>query len=210
MARWRANGLLVTLLTGALPLAGAAALAHAYALGARLVVLGDPGAGDFRMRARDADTVARTTAVVLVVSVVVVGPVFVTWMWRAARNQQVLHRGPERLGSGWAIGGWFVPLANVVIPVLVVQDLWRGSDAAIDLGDPRWRIADRSWLVGWWWGLLLGGTLAVVGAAADQPAERISTLEQANVLALLGSLSAAVAAVLGVLVVRRITERQTE
>ena len=34
----------------------------------------------------------------------------------------------ERWTPGWAIGGWFIPLANFVIPFLVVLETWRRSD----------------------------------------------------------------------------------
>ena len=180
MEEWRSNRRLVWLLTLLLPLAAAAAMLRGYAFGRRLVVLGSPG-GDFRIRAHDADAFARSADAVMGLTVLVVAPVFVVWLWRAAKNQQALGRRPERLGSGWAIGGWFVPLANLAIPVLVVQDLWRGSTTTIERDDPRWRIADRSWLVGWWWGLLLAALLGISGEPADEPGARLAFLEQRNV-----------------------------
>lgn len=209
MVAWRNQRILGAVLTAALAVGGMVALARASAIGARLVALSSDGA-QLRSRAADADELVRIADFASALAVVVIGPLFLAWLWRAAKNQQALGRRPERLGSGWAIGGWFVPVANLAIPVLVVQDLWRGSDATIDRDDPRWRIADRSWLVGWWWGLVLVGLLGVSGARADQPSERIAALEQANVLALLGSLGTAAAAILAMLVVRRLGARQEE
>lgn len=209
MTPWRNQRILGAALTAALIVGGMVALARASAIGARLVALASR-AGQLRSRAVDADELVRIADLASGLALVVIGPMFLAWLWRAAKNQQALGRRPERLGPGWAIGGWFVPVANLAIPVLVVQDLWRGSDATIDRDDPRWRIADRSWLVGWWWGLLLVGLLGVSGERADQPSERIATLEQANVLALLGSLGAAAAAILAILVVRRLGARQEE
>lgn len=207
MEQWRRQRAIVTGLTVALEVGAVIALVRTAAFGARLVALASP-ASELRSRAADADAFVRGTDVASGIALVVLAPLFITWLWRAAKNQQALGRGPERLGSGWAIGGWFVPLANLVIPVLVVQDLWRVGDPTIDRDDPRWRIADRSWVVGWWWGLLLIGGFGLSGARADQPGERIVTLEQANVLALLGSASLAAAAVLAVLVVRGVSTRQ--
>ena len=44
-----------------------------------------------------------------------IGVVFIIWQFRHAKNAQVLGaRGG--LGPGWAIGGWFIPLANYVLP----------------------------------------------------------------------------------------------
>jgi len=95
-----------------------------------------------------------------------------------------------------------------VIPVLVVQDLWRGSDVAIGAGDPRWRIAERSWLVGWWWGLFLAPMFAGAGADADRFAQDVSEARGANFLALLAMVLLFVSTVLGALVVRRLRTRQ--
>ncbi|MFO7592312.1 MAG: DUF4328 domain-containing protein [Acidimicrobiia bacterium] len=210
MTAWRPNTRLVGLLTLLLPAAAVVAMVRAVAFAQRLVALGSSDGADFRARARDADEFVASTDLALGLTVLVVAPVFVTWMWRAAKNQQALGRAPERLGPGWAIGGWFIPLANLVIPVLIVQDLWRGSSVSIARGDPRWRIADRSWLVGGWWGLFLGALLAISGEPADSPGLRLAFLEQRNALALIGSLACATAAVLGLLVVRELSRRQEE
>jgi len=156
----------------------------------------------------DADAFVAVTDVFVVVLMLAIVPCFIVWCWRAAKNQQALGRAPERLGSGWAVGGWFVPVANFVIPVLVVQDLWRGSDVRIARGDPRWRIADRSWLVGWWWGLFVVALVVGTGRPADQRGFDPGPVRDANLLALLGMLAAATAAVLALLVVRRMDARQ--
>ena len=210
MTTWRRQQPLVVVLASLLIVGAATALVRASAIGARLVALGAPDAPDFRSRAGDADAFVGSADLVLGLTVLLIAPCLIAWCWRAAKNQQALGRRPERLGSGWAIGGWFVPLANFVIPVLVVQDLWRGSDVAIERDDPRWRIADRSWLVGWWWGLLVVAVVGISGERADQPGVRISVLEQRNVLALLGSLAAAAAAILAASVVRMVTRRQDD
>lgn len=210
MKEWRSNRHLVRLLTFLLSLASVAALVRGYAFACRLVVLGAPAADDFRIRAHDADAFVGSADALLGIVVLVVAPTFIVWMWRAAKNQQALGRRPERLGSGWAIGGWWIPLANLVLPVLVVQDLWRGSISSIGRDDPRWRIADRSWLVGWWWGLLLVALLGISGEPANSPGMRLALLEQRNILALLGSIAAAVAAALALAVVRQLTRRQED
>ncbi len=75
-------------------------------------------------------------------------------------------------------------------------------------GDPRWRIAERSWLVGWWWGLFLVPLFVGVGADAQDTTTELSTLRGQNLLAVVAMLAAFVATVLGVLLVRRLDERQ--
>jgi len=209
-ARWRVNGGLETGLTVLFALAAAAGLVRGVALATRLVVLDDPTAADYFRRAADADSLVRGLDVGLALIVLAIVPCFIVWCFRAAKNQEALARRPERLGAGWAIAGWFIPLANLVIPVLVVQDLWRGSDARIERGDPRWRIADRSWLVGWWWGLFLAALLTLRGAAIDRRELDLAQARGTNLLAIVGMLCVAASAVLGILVVKRLDERQTE
>jgi hypothetical protein len=55
------------------------------------------------------------------------GLAFLQWRYRA-------RRGLDRLGAtgltwrpGWAIGGWFIPIANLVIPLLVVNEIDRAG-----------------------------------------------------------------------------------
>lgn len=122
--------------------------------------------------------------------------VMIVWTWRAATNHVALGRDHPRLGPGWAIAGWLIPLGNAVLPVLVMQDLWRGSDAATLRGDMRWRIGARSALVGWWWGCLITSFL-VVGPSDDGDEYTIAA-----------RCFAIAAAVLLVLVVRKLAARQ--
>lgn len=136
--------------------------------------------------------------------------VFITWMWRAAKNNQALGRQRPRFGPGWAIGGWFIPIANFVIPVLIMQDLWRGSDQSIARDDMRWKIADRSALVGWWWGLLLASrALYGVGNSVGDNGG-LANVRSGIGVQTVGTAVTIVAAVLAILVVRRLTERQEE
>jgi hypothetical protein len=122
--------------------------------------------------------------------------VMIVWTWRAATNQVALGRDHPRLEPGWAIAAWLIPLGNAVLPVLVMQDLWRGSDALTLRGDMRWRIGARSALVGWWWGCLVASFL-VVGPRDD-----------GDEYAIVARCFAIAAAVLLVLVVRKLAARQ--
>jgi hypothetical protein len=134
---------------------------------------------------------------------------FMTWMWRAAKNNQALGRPQPRFGPGWSIGGWLIPLANLVIPVLIVQDLWRGSDASVPRDDARWRIGPRSALVGWWWGVLLFGRVLIAAGNATFN-EGGDSLQRGIDLQIVGNLTSLAAVVLAILVVRRISDRQEE
>jgi hypothetical protein len=206
--RWRRQRPLEVTLTALFAVAAVVSVVRATALGTRLHALDDIDSVEFARRASDADAFVAVTDVLVVLVTLAIIPCFIVWCWRSAKNQQALGREPERLGAAWAIAGWFIPGGNLVIPVLVIQDLWRGCDASIARGDPRWRIADRSWLVGWWWGLFVVALLTFAGSPADRRSFDADAVRGANLVALLGMLCAAAAAVLAVLVVRRLGERQ--
>lgn len=46
--------------------------------------------------------------------------IFLIWLYRARGNAEALRPGVSRLGRGWALGAWFVPLANLVLGPMVV------------------------------------------------------------------------------------------
>lgn len=52
---------------------------------------------------------------------------FIVWLYRARNN--LVHWGfaAMKWRPGWAIGGWLLPVANLVIPKLVVDTVWSAS-----------------------------------------------------------------------------------
>jgi hypothetical protein len=80
--------------------------------------------------------------------------VFLAWLQKAHRNIRHL-RGPKMTWSaGWTIGGFFIPLANLVIPFLAIQEMWRASDpGTVEEADLVPGRSAGSVLVMAWWGL---------------------------------------------------------
>mgnify|MGYP001228060901 CR=1 FL=1 len=68
----------------------------------------------------------------------------VIWSHRARRNLDAVPEARPALSSGWAIAGWFVPFANLVVPYLVMADIARTS-----LSRPRTPIQVVAWWSGW-------------------------------------------------------------
>jgi Domain of unknown function (DUF4328)/Protein of unknown function (DUF2510) len=130
----------------------------------------------------------------------------VVWTYRSATNAQALGRNGARLGPLWAIFGWFIPLASFVLPYIVIQDLWRSSDADAPRGE-GWRSLPGSTLVRSWWALqvvtlfaaIVVPGMAVIGEWGTSPTE--TWLRASHVVG-------ALASVLAILVVRGITARQ--
>jgi hypothetical protein len=144
------------------------------------------------------------------------GIVFIIWMWRLAKNNEALGR-PGTLGPGWAIGAWFIPVANLVIPIIHLQQLWQGSEPTLGRDDPGWRNQPRSGLLWAWWACFAGSNVAYWAAnvvnnsnqqEVDRLADAVDDLRTAVTLLTVAHVLMIGAAVLGVLVVSRLTERQ--
>ncbi len=133
----------------------------------------------------------------------VTGVAFVAWLF--VEYRQVERRGGRvRHRTGWAIGGWVVPFANLYIPFMVVDDVWR--DAA---GEPG--ASDRTSsvpVVPLWWAGWLGGWFLAAGANAKlDNATTVDDLLAANMLYLVRDVIAAATAVLAIVIVQRVRRR---
>ena len=82
----------------------------------------------------------------------------IIWAWRSAHNARALGRTGARLAPGWAIGAWFIPIANFVLVYILFSDLWRSSDPDSERGD-AWRRLPGSPLVRLWIVAYTGGVV---------------------------------------------------
>jgi hypothetical protein len=95
---------------------------------------------------------------------------FVAWSVRAHRNLPALGIRSGQLPTTLAALGWILPGANLVVPKLVVDDLWRASSPSVaPFPGPTWRRRPVGDLVHRWWALWLAVpsvlVLGSVGAA---------------------------------------------
>ncbi|MFL6243017.1 MAG: DUF4328 domain-containing protein [Acidimicrobiia bacterium] len=138
--------------------------------------------------------------------------ILIIWLYRAAKNNEALGRQNPRLGPGWAIGGWFIPIAWWVIPFIILDDVWRGSDPSIARGDPSWR---RSSTMGAIWAWLVTAVIftipsGIASSTGDVRADEPDKVRRDDILRIIGAVGAIIAAVLAILVTRRIAARQEE
>lgn len=168
----------------------------------------EPSVGIERPRAMDQgvlDTVAGSETPLLVTSVataLVSFVLFVVWLYRGYRSNRVDAARLPR-GAGWAIGAWFIPFVNLVLPALAVHDL---NQASRPLGEARAGLVTTWWVSFVVWGVLLrlGGPLP----EDDLPVrEHLRQLQDAVDLTLAGEAVGIVASVLGVVLVRRLTHQ---
>jgi hypothetical protein len=134
---------------------------------------------------------------------------FVVWTYRTYRNLRSLGATDLRFRSGWAIGGWFVPIVALWRPKQVVNDVWRASDEELpaNFAQTEWRDRVPPLLMTAWWTLWL----AAVTAAWLAAGYGLDTLAQATAglpLQIAASVSYAAAAVLAAQVVVVLTRRQ--
>jgi hypothetical protein len=212
--RWRDQRVLTVTLTVLFCVMVASSAFLVAALANRIGVVRDFRAGHFAnilQRAQDADDLVNGASAIFVLTQVAIAVLFVIWMFRAAKNNEALERRGARFGPGWSIGSWFIPFANLVIPVLIVQDLWRGSSSDHPRGDPGWRRAAASALVGWWWAAWIASIVRFAYSGSGfQRSNTLDDIETSNTVALVGVCLLAVAAVLALCVVRALSRRQLD
>ena len=90
---------------------------------------------------------------------------FLRWQYNVSANVSALTGKRPAITPRWAVGSWFVPLANFVVPYWATKELWRTSDPdEVAEGLPtvaqplRFEQLSSSLIVKWWvlfWGMLL-------------------------------------------------------
>ena len=175
----------------------------------RAVSLADLGAAPYEGRlseVNDATGAIETVLALHLLGIAALAALFIVWQWRHAKNGEALG-AHGRLGPSWAIGGWFVPVANLVLPaVQLSQSSSPGSRT-------------RRWIVPW---AITFGVAAVIWTSsvlsfpeADADGHPILTTSQdvdtaraSDLAAAAGYALYAIAAVLAVAMVRALSVRQ--
>ncbi|GHF62716.1 hypothetical protein GCM10010504_33600 [Streptomyces griseus] len=141
-------------------------------------------------------------------ALVATGVVFIVWFHRTRRNAEVFDAGVQRMGPGWAVGGWFVPVANFWFPYRVASGVWEAS--AQTRADGAWRTVPRTPL-NLWWAAWVATLLAsrVTGRLWERAGEPAEIARAAGLVAASDALDV-VAAVLAILFVRTVTRMQVE
>jgi hypothetical protein len=79
--------------------------------------------------------------------------VFAYWIREAYEALDICRVEDLSWGPGWALGGWFIPFGNAVIPFLITAEVWKAS-APEGGGLRSWRDARFPVLVLVWWVIL--------------------------------------------------------
>jgi hypothetical protein len=150
-----------------------------------------------------------TASIVQLVTYVIGGVIFIVWFHRAYRNLAALGVEKPRRGLGWAIGGWFVPIANMFIPKQLANDVWRAGDPALRQGDPNWQARPVSPLLHWWWALWLSSSAAAyIAGRLQSGAETFDAFRPGVLVDAASQVLGILAALAAIAVITRATKRQ--
>jgi eukaryotic-like serine/threonine-protein kinase len=135
----------------------------------------------------------------------------VVWTYQAHAATAELSPGPRSWSSGWAVGAWFVPVANLLLPKLVLNEVERISLAPRAGGAVQYGWQRRAVLaVGWWWWVpyVAGLVVTTIGAGiGDDVDSSAGEVRMSYVLTAVGFAAVAAGAACGVFYVRRIGRR---
>lgn len=134
--------------------------------------------------------------------------VLLMWVYRTHANLFPLGASPLEFSSGWAVGWFFVPIANLVKPYQAASEIWSNSQPNRLLG----QVEIGTQLVGWWWGLriisgIAGRVLTTVSNHADTAESLIAVSWAAIILTALVNVPLAVCQIF---LVRRVQQFQDE
>ncbi|WP_097885849.1 DUF4328 domain-containing protein [Streptomyces sp. st140] len=157
---------------------------------------------------RTAEALYGIAAISQGVALLATGVVFIIWFHRTRRNAEVFDPSVQRMGPGWAVGGWFVPIANFWFPYRVASGVWEAS--AQTRPDGGRRTVPRTPL-NLWWGAWVVSLLAarVTGRLWERAGEPAEVVRAAGLVAASDAVDI-VAAVLAILYVRAVTGMQVE
>ena len=102
-------------------------------------------------------------AIASVIVAITTTVVFAMWIYRANDNARRLGAAGMQFTPGWAVGWYFIPIANLFKPYQAMKEIWQAS------ADPvHWPDVPRGALLPWWWFFFL------VSNAFDNAAGRLS------------------------------------
>jgi len=136
---------------------------------------------------------------------------FLIWEYRSFNNLSALKARNLEYSPGWAVGWWFIPFANLVKPFQVMRELWNESDPDYDeeAGFLNVKAGAPELMIFWWAAFLLSGFIGrVADKMADSPNGQPSDFFP--VALMIAALFQVCAAILALILVKKITERQEE
>ena len=196
---YRSSWLRARFVVGLLALAIAALAISALVDIDGLGLLGAAAAGNLDQQTASAFDDLRQAVGFLVLTFVLGSAISVlAWLSRVVDNVPPLAGSTPRRSPREAIGWWFVPVANVVVPFQIVSDAVQRLRSGADEGAER--------LIQPWWGLFLLAT-AIAYLGWQLPADSADDGRMSFAVSITGALVQIASGVLLLLIVRSVERR---
>ena len=127
--------------------------------------------------------------------------VFLMWFYRAHKNLPALGITGLEYSPGWAIGGFFIPILNLVRPYQVAKEIWDSSDPinhpshSTTVG--QFAAGQSNLVLTWWITFMLSAALGNFAASYESFG-----------VAILSHIASFAAAVLAIIMIKRIERNQ--
>lgn len=151
---------------------------------------------------------AGASALVGVVSLLLSLAVLVCLMVWTSRARQVavaVSPGEHRFSSTWAVIGWIVPVAALVVPFLTLSDLYKSADPRTSQTRGRFTGSIPSLIAGWWGAWVVSWVLLVIQQVNGNGGTSALNIPTFSALQWLWLLATVASTVFMIMVVRRIT-----
>ncbi len=139
---------------------------------------------------------------------------FSMWIHRAYANLTALGNPKQGLeySPRWAVGGFFIPFANLFVPYRAVKEIWVKSDPSIRGEDDfMFSVSQVPSIIGLWWAFWLISNFVnnILFRISGEATTREALLREGH-LNLFAAVLEVIAAVFAIKVVRGIDRRQEE
>lgn len=142
-----------------------------------------------------AEALAWTTGLVSIGSLIL----FLVWFYRANANARALGADDLMGSPGLSVGWFFIPIAALFMPYVVMRDTWKASAAPRD-----WQAQPTAPIIGFWWAAwLISNSTALIAFQISLSGD-VEMMDALGVIDLISNLTAIPAAVLGALIVARV------
>lgn len=177
-----------------------------------------PTQGITEAEAAAADSRERIISLVQIALLIATAVAFLIWFHASYKNLPVLGGRGLKYSPRWAVGGFFVPLLNLIRPAQVMREVWHASDpSGVERDNAPDGPAVRNKLrapviIAAWWIFFIAASILSNTAARMSFAENqtLDELQRQTLLYMVADALDIPSALLGVLIVGRVTRWQSE
>jgi len=181
------------------------AVLSGYAEFRLLVEIGSGSANyDISAAAQSNDNRQRVVAIVQVVLWLVGGVTTLAWIRLANKNARALGATDMEFTPNWAIGWYFIPVANLWKPYQAMAEIWRASG-----GSKNWKSEPAPGILAiWWFVWLASNILDRLAFRLTMKAELIPELQDASLVMIASDVLSVFLSLILLEVVKDISRRQ--